>query len=444
MNIDIRRPFSVLTFTCATAALVAGCGESQPPIGMSGATRQNGAMNDYNAPYSPVGGVGKSVMKRQQPFRDNVVHKFGDNSGGFWPIEPLLYHGGLFYGTTSYGADYGTIFSMTKSGRVTVLHNFDNTNDGGQTPSSGLTYDNGALYGTTGSGGAYCETYSSIGCGTVFSITPSGVEKVLHSFRGGGSDGSDPMGGLVNVNGTLYGTTEMGGTIGCGTVFSLTTGGTEKVLYSFCRADNSLDGDYPTAGLHYLDGIFYGTTTGGGAFGGGTVFSITTTGIEKVVYSFGSVPDDGGDPSTGLIDIAGTLYGTTAVGGLYCCSYDNPGGTVFSVTTTGTEQILHSFGSGIDGSGPNGPLVNVKGVLYGTTEVGGTCCHDNPSGTVFSISTSGAESVLHDFGKRSDGGFPRAGLIYAHGKLWGTTQGGGGNGCNDSECGTVFSLKIAQ
>jgi uncharacterized repeat protein (TIGR03803 family) len=154
---------------------------------------------------------------------------------------------------------------MTASGKEKVLHSFGNGKDGTE-PETALVEVNGTLYGTTSYGGAY-------GAGIVFSITPSGRETVLHTFTYG--DGAVPTATLLNVNGTLYGTTAAGGADGYGTVFSITLSGNETVLYSF---KGFQDGELPYSGLSYVNGKFYGTTNLGGAQTGccgfGTVYSI--------------------------------------------------------------------------------------------------------------------------------------------------------------------------
>jgi uncharacterized repeat protein (TIGR03803 family) len=189
---------------------------------------------------------------------------------------------------------------------------------------------------------------------------------------------------LINVNGTLYGTTtEDGAKLGhshlcCGTVFSVTTAGKEQVLYKF--AGGPADGGSPVADLIDVNGTLYGTTAYGGSSGCesadcGTVFSVTTAGKEEVLHSF-TGDSDGATPSAGLINVNGTLYGTTAYGGgsVFC----NGGigcGTIFSVTTTGAEQVLHTFAGGsADGANPLADLIDGKGTLYGTTECGGPKC----------------------------------------------------------------------
>src|SRR5580692_623296 len=303
-----------------------------------------------------------------------------------------------------------------------VLYSFKGGTGDGAYPAAGLATVNGTLYGTTSraGGGSGCRP----GCGTVFSITPSGAETVLHSFAGGSGDGAKPFAALLNVNDTLYGTTYVGGR--GGTVFSITTSGAETVLHSFV---GSGDGAYPHAGLINLKGTLYGTTVYGGATAYGSVFAITTSGSkETVLHSFGG-SGDGQEPFAGLTDVKGTFYGTTAAGA-------NGPGTVFSITTSGAETVLYSFKGGSDGAGPHAGLINVKGTLYGTTAGGGA----NNEGTVFSTTTSGTETVLYSFKGGSDGANPYAGLLNVNGTLYGTTEYGGSNSCSGYGCGTVFAI----
>src|SRR5215469_5738922 len=197
------------------------------------------------------------------------------------------------------------------------------------------------------------------------------TEQVLHRFTGG-SDGVEPVADLPEVGGTLYGTTEFGGTgscqlyteRGCGTVFAFTPeGNAYSVVYSF---QGGSDGAYPIARLINVNGTFYGTTSSGGATGNGTVFSLTPQGVETVLYSFSGSPD-GANPAGGLIDVDGILYGTTKTGGA------NSDGTVFSVTVSGAETVLHSFNlSSSDGAFPEADMINVNGTLYGITFGGGS------------------------------------------------------------------------
>jgi uncharacterized repeat protein (TIGR03803 family) len=193
-----------------------------------------------------------------------------------------------------------------------VLYSFIGGNDG-KYPEAGVIQDaKGNLYGTTSYGGASCY------CGTVFVLDTHGTETLLHSFAGG-TDGVDPYAGLLmDAKGNLYGTTSEGGTSGYGAVFKLTKAGKETVLYSFCPEGYPCtdDGASPYAGL-VMDakGNFYGTTGSGGTSGYGTVFKLSKSGKESVLYSFTGL--DGENPYLGflLMDAKGNLYGTTSYGG---------------------------------------------------------------------------------------------------------------------------------
>jgi uncharacterized repeat protein (TIGR03803 family) len=213
------------------------------------------------------------------------------------------------------------------------------------------------------------------------------------------------------------------------------------VLHSF---GGGADGKTPVAGLIDVKGHLYGTTRYGGAYGHGTVFSITPGGTEKVLHSFAG-GSDGAEPLASLIEVKGTLYGTTESGGANSCDGLGNCGTVFSITPSGTEKVLHSFAGGSDGAFPVASLMNVKGRLYGTTAYGGTNQHHcgsscySAGGTIFSITPSGTEKVLHSFAKGTDGSYPSASLTDLGGTLYGTTELGGGSACQ-AGCGTVFAL----
>src|ERR1700730_17500096 len=194
------------------------------------------------------------------------------------------------------------------------------------------------------------------------SASAAPTETVLHSFTG--SDGANPSGGLIaDSSGNLYGTAEGGraGCIfGCGVVFKLSPGGTEKVLYSFTGGS---DGAYPGGLIADSSGNLYGTTTYGGASGSrcgivcGVVFKLSPRGTETVLHSF--TGSDGRFPGSGLIaDSSGNLYGTTHNGGvastLGCSVYGC--GTVFKLSPDGTETVLYSF-RGRHGTFPGAGLI---------------------------------------------------------------------------------------
>lgn len=283
---------------------------------------------------------------------------------------------------------------------------------------SGLIEAKGVLYGTTTEGGtgSNCEPY---GCGTVFSLDPNtGAEKVIHSFcsRANCKDGQSPQSGVIDDGGTLYGTTMWGGSgfagQGLGTAYALDPkSGAEKVLYSFCSQQNCPDGQNPSAGLIAVKGTLYGTTpTGGRGYDdeNGTAFALDPkTGAETVLYSFCTHTNctDGAEPRGSLIDVKGMLYGTTLSGGAYSCGNGQACGTVFSLDpTSGAETVLYSFCLHLnqgcpDGRYPESAVIAVNGMLYGTTYAGGIVgCGPFGCGTVFSVDpNSGAEKVLYAF-----------------------------------------------
>jgi uncharacterized repeat protein (TIGR03803 family) len=134
------------------------------------------------------------------------------------------------------------------------------------------------------------------------------------------------------VKGELYGTTNHGGAgksgaAKGGAVFSLDPDtSVETALYSSCSEEDCADGESPSAGVLDVNGTLYGTAIGGGAYDGGVVFALDpATGAETVIHSFGS-GTDGEEPEAGLTDLKGTLYGTTVLGGA------RGEGTVFSIT----------------------------------------------------------------------------------------------------------------
>lgn len=321
-----------------------------------------------------------------------------------------------------------------------MLYAFKGTPDGAK-PLAGLVALNGTLYGTTLNGSSnYCSASCGgnlcyLGCGTVFSVDSSGTESVVYNFKGNfGSahDGSWPFDGLTVLNGKLYGTTSSAGANSDGTVFAVSTGGTESVLYSFAGGD---DGQGPQAALTVDRGKLYGTTVygGGSGCGGagcGTVFSVTTAGKEAVIYRFQGGAD--GERAYANVTVLGRkLYGATLEGGSGCGS--SGCGTIFELSKRGKKHVLHTFSGTSDGANPNG-LIAVNGVLYGTTEGGGT----RNSGTFFSITTAGTLTTLYNFQDIPDGNLPGANLIYSGGRFYGTTVGGGTAGD-----GTVFKVTKA-
>jgi uncharacterized repeat protein (TIGR03803 family) len=300
-------------------------------------------------------------------------------------------------------------------------------NENGAAPTASVIAYNGMLYGTTSEGGVRCKP---LGCGLVFSVDPSsGTMTTLYRFHGGTSDGYKPMSELTQVDGTFYGVTVDGGggtacADGCGILYSVTPSGQYAILHKFYGKH---DGHNPQGGLISLNGLLYGTTTTDANGGNGTVYSFDlATNIEKIVYRFGT-SESGAAPLATMIAYNGLLYGTTSQGGLHSSDGCEPGGcgTVFSVDPiAGTASNVYEFKGGNDGGYPVGPLAIQGSQLYGTTMWGGGRCTEDTCGTVFTLTPSGSEQILERF-NGSNGRYPMSGLTVTGSQLYGTTFAGG-------------------
>lgn len=364
------------------------------------------------------------------------MYSFASPADGMYPQAGLIMDAaGNLYGTTYAGGTPGpgTVFKIGPSGTESVLYSFAGPliGDGGNPQGNLLMDRTGNLYGTTSLGGAN-------NFGTVFKITAAGIETVLYSFAGGLSgDGAYPQEGLVmDSAGNLYGTTSQGGSGAGGTVFKISPVGLETVLHSF--AGSPTDGRVPMADL-MIDsaGNLYGTTDAGGvgAYDFGTVFKVSPDGTEVIVHTFTGI--DGGNPrGTLIMDGAGNIYGTTSSGGTATLINS---GEVFKIDPTGTLTVLRHFVGAItptivDAGYPRAGLILDKdGNLYGTTSEGGA----NGGGTVYKLAPTGALTILHSFSTAPlDGNEPLGGLfVDSAGNLYGTTGVGGAN-----DLGIVFKI----
>jgi uncharacterized repeat protein (TIGR03803 family) len=327
----------------------------------------------------------------------------------------------------------------------TVIKNFGiPANITGFNPSSHLVQGpDGTLYGTTAGFEGNIK-------GTVFKVNSDGSGFTALKWFTNSVDGSIPLAGLTLSGGTLYGTTSQGGLSGNGTVFKVSTDGTDyTVLKHFpVTVNNGLgtstnsDGANPQADLTLSGTTLYGTTCYGGSSNYGTVFKVNTDGTGFTnLHSFTAMSgplhtdSDGANPQAGLALSGNTLYGTTANGG------SSSDGTVFKVDTDGTGFAnLHSFTAtfglsrtNTDGANPQAGLILSGGTLYGTAYNGGNA----GNGTVFTVSTDGTGYTVieHFLGYPTDGGHPRAGLTLWGSTLYGTTYAGGSPGY-----GTVFKV----
>ena len=373
--------------------------------------------------------AGAVAPVRAQTYKQ--VYTFRGGRHGSRPYAGLIAFHGKLFGTTAFGGSHncnnpgcGTVFSLDPAtGKEKTIYVFQGGNDGAQ-PFYTMTIVGNLLYGATAHGGA-------ANAGTVFSIDPrTHAEKILYAFQGG-NDGSDPSSSLLDVAGTLYGVTGDGGLGNAGTIFSIDAAtGAEKIVYAF---HGNLDGYEPDGGVTDVNGVLYGTTSGGGASGFGTVFSIDpATGRETILHSFGTRRKDGIVPSGALTAVGDKLYGTTSEGGT------DDDGTVFWINpATGIENVAYSFAfrsNSKDGSMPGAGLTKVGGILYGTTFAGGANENCRSCGTVFAFdAATKTETILHAFQGGDDGEYPSASLTDVRGTLYGTTIEGG-------TAGTVFEI----
>lgn len=396
-----------------------------------------------------------SFAAKAQTF--TVLHTFNGKNGAE-PVGTVVLDGaGNIYGTTGTGgigpcADgCGAAFMLTKTGKQVGVFSFNGTD--GLNPYAGLLHEtNGNFYGTTVYGGdTNCNP--PYGCGTVFRLSKTGRETILHKFTGT-PDGWFPEALLVgDSSGNLYGTTYLGGTSGLGAIFKIDTSGKETILYSFAGPpEGGGDGAFSYEGvIRDASGNLYGVTSRGGTFGAGVVYELDAAGNETLLYSF-TGGTDGSDPdSVLLLDSQGNLYGTTASGGNSECGGTGCG-VVFELSRQSgggwSETVLYTFCSVAnctDGEEPGvGPLImDSSRALYGTTTRGGTYhnCNGDSCGVVFKLDATRKEAVLHSFTGGADGANPVVGLAMDNsGNLYGATQAGGATCYKFLTCGVVFKI----
>lgn len=284
---------------------------------------------------------------------------------------------------------------------------------------------------------------------------PRVIEKTLYAFEGS-PNGRFPS-ALVDVGGTLYGATQLGGSgicelegmrvAGCGTIFKIDESSAGyAVLRTFPQS--GIGGAFPAGSLIYSDGALYGTTGYGGgkgcvtSAGCGTVFRMRTSGKAfRILRRFGG--GTAGEDVQGIVPGGGTFYGAAFNGGDPKCKC----GLIFKLMPSGMETVLHEFTNGTDGENPSYPPVIVGKTLYGTTPYGGsaTCSYsgDSRCGTLYTMSLSGKHfAAVYQFKGGTDGTTPNN-VIAVNGWLYGTTTRGGGSGCGGAGCGTVFKISVS-
>lgn len=340
-----------------------------------------------------------TVFRISPSGEETVLHSFSDSvDEGFWPTAPLVQTAdGNFYGTTAFGGEYsaGTLYKMTPDGLMTLLYSFGGSAADAMVPAALIQGNDGNFYGTSSSGGAYhCDQLPKVGnnCGTVFKVTPAGELTVLYSFGASTADGVQPIAPLMQANdGNFYGTTSLGGEYDGGTVFKITPAGVLTILYSFKSGVDVVpppEGTAPQGSLiQASDGALYGTAVAGGLLdcpgGCGTVFRITLDGAYSVLYSFrGPDAGDAAGPAPFLIQARnGNIYGTSYGGGAFG---NDLAGVVFELTPAGSERVLYSFGPlNVNPSSPNAGVIEADdGTFYGITAYG---VRGGPAGSVFKL-----------------------------------------------------------
>lgn len=378
-----------------------------------------------------------------------IIHNFGSPGDGYSPSGGIIFdQSGNAYGTTGLGGvGRGAVYQLVPNADGTWTENviclFGNQAPNG--PEGPLVFDTfGNLYGIAG---------TDNGLGAVFRLTPSGDgswnEATLHTFTGG-SDGDSPS-GLGIYSNQSYATAFTGGFYDGGATLAFGQISVfrwyDLVLHAF---GNGQDGLGPIGPLTFDGfGAMYGVTQSGGASRLGIVYRLTPNlgrpgWTETILYEFKGSGDhnDGANPIGGVVlDSKGNLYGTTELGGR------SNWGTVFELTPqpdgTWTEKVIHQF-TPPDGRNPGGALTfDWAGNLYGVTPFGGSYNW----GTVFKLikHPNGAwtEDVLFSFTNGLDGGEPTGGVVLDNrGNLYGTAENGGTYQCTGLYygCGVIYEL----
>ena len=298
---------------------------------------QAGDGNFYGSTEQDGSGYGGTLFRITPGGTLTTLVSFNNSGPASSPeAEMVLDAAGNMWGTTEDAPPEGggTVFVLTTNGQFSIIFTFPITDtsdftapDGGGPVAALVLGSDGNFYGTAYDGGSApqdSDIYGTLGYGTIYGITSSGFG-LLYSFTGGidsGSsthDGALPEAALVQGgDGNFYGTTADGGTnvdsygFGCGTVFKVATNGTLITLHAFTGGS---DGMHPVTPLVLgPDGYFYGTTSGGGTNGGGTIFRITPAGALTTLFSAGG-SSLGGYPNGLIKGTDGNLYGTTGSGG---------------------------------------------------------------------------------------------------------------------------------
>ncbi len=366
-----------------------------------------------------------SAFSHAQTF--SVLYNFGAQANDpYMPGDPGLLaqgqDGNLHGSATSGGASTaGAAYVVTPAGSFTRIYDF--LYGTGGYPYSGLTLGTDGNY--------YGSTFNT---SAIFRLTPQGGYTAIASPVAG-TQGQNPQAPPIQgTDGNFYGTITSGGANNDGTIYKITPSGTFSVLYTCAASDCS--GPYaPLA--QGTDGNFYGTSQYGGTNGSGSIFKITPAGKLTVLHSFNGT--DGSDPVAPLlVGKDHNLYGTTHNGGTFTYY-----GTIFKITPAGVFSVLHNMNGSTDGAYLDAGLVQATdGNFYGLGVNGGSV---NGYGSLFKITPAGVFTALYNF-DISTGAYPRTTLLqHTNGLLYGTTQSGGSGSlasCSPGSCGVIYSVNI--
>ncbi len=374
-----------------------------------------------------------TVTQPAQAQTYTVLHDFTGGLDGSEPHQLIQGSDGNFYGTARFGGahDLGNVFEMDPSGALTVLYSFTGAADGCAPQGPVFRDSNGDLYGTTNQ----CAD-PKCRCGAFFKLDTNNVLTVLHTFTRGsdgkGANGEFPSNNIVSVNGELYGTTEEGGSNRSGVLYKITKTGHYTVLQNFVGRGTGSQEDL----TRDPSGNIYGEASG-------SIFELDTAG------KFSGIGIGDGSTPVGhlILGTSGTITGAAET-----ISSSNPCGEVFRLEADGTVKVLHHFGGagGVSGCGPETGLVDMGGTIYGTTADGGdlTCANGNVNcGVLFQISKTGVYSVVHTF-TGLDGGQIEDELTKGNdGSVYGVSKVGGTGPCEENYpfgCGVIFKYTPAS
>jgi uncharacterized repeat protein (TIGR03803 family) len=364
-----------------------------------------------------------------------LLYNFPGGSKGLQPGDIVVTSDGSILGSAYYNNCACSLLYNYTDGTETVLHRFSEPQGyQAEVPQGLLLSKNGdTLYGTTMYGGSRSDACDpSMGCGIAFSYDLStGKYKTMHEFKG--SDGAGPVGTQVlDSAGDLYGLTFGGGTNYNGTFYEITAAGTEQVLYSF---GNAPDGTQPGWGLVSYGGAYYGVTIGGGANdcnngGCGTVFKVTHSGKETVLYNF-TGGSDGQNPYEIVGTYEGNLYGLSR-------NASNVVVAVFEINSAGNFSIAYN-GSYV--SQIAWIIMGADGSLYASASGGDSSCEPNGCGQILKLTPTGGGNgtvtVLQQFDWTNGATLNvEEGFLLHDGLLYGSTQYGGSSGD-----GVLYKLK---